>query len=320
MRPVAAVEFPAEVEATYRKARRLEWVTVAYVASAAAFLYATMGTSQAMRTSFFEDVVSVVPAVAFLVGTSIARRAPGPDYPYGTHRATSIAHLTASLALCGMGLFLLAEAAVKALSNEKTTIGGFSLFGTVVWGGWPMLAAILYSAVPSVLLGRAKLRLAPTMHDKVLFADAKMMKADWMAESATAVGVVGAGFGLWWLDPLAAALVSADILKDGASNLKTAVLDLVDRRPKKTDESGRECLPERVRDLLRGMDWVANAEVRMREEGHVFLGEAFVVPRPGTGDLVRRLGRAAEAAKALDWRVHELTIMPVERLPDVAPR
>jgi divalent metal cation (Fe/Co/Zn/Cd) transporter len=291
MRPVAAVEFPAEVEEAYRKARRLEWITVAYVASAAALLYATMGTSQAMRTSFFEDVVSVVPAVAFLIGTSVARRAPGPDFPYGTHRATSIAFLTASLALCGMGTFLLAEAATKVLSNEKTTIGGFSLFGTVVWGGWPMLAAVAYSAVPSVLLGRAKLRLAPKMHDKVLFADAEMMKADWMAEGATAVGVVGAGFGLWWLDPLAAALVSADILKDGASNLKTAVLDLVERRPEKTGEAGPEPLPDRVRDLLRGMEWVADAAVRMREEGHVFMGEAFVVPRPGTGDLARRLGR-----------------------------
>ena len=45
---------------------------MAYVASAAAFLYATMGTSQAMRTSFFEDVVSVVPSLAFLVGTAVA--------------------------------------------------------------------------------------------------------------------------------------------------------------------------------------------------------------------------------------------------------
>jgi divalent metal cation (Fe/Co/Zn/Cd) transporter len=320
MRTVAAVEFPAEVERSYREARRLEWVTVAYVASAAAFLYLTMGTSQAMRTSFFEDVVSVVPAAAFLVGTSIARRAPGPDYPYGTHRATSIAYLTAALALCAMGVFLLAEAAVKVLSNEKTTIGGFSLFGTVVWGGWPMLAAVTYSAIPSVLLGRAKLRLAPELHDKVLFADAKMMKADWMAESGTAVGVIGTGFGLWWLDPLAAALVSADILHDGMSNLKTAVLDLVDRRPRKTDGSGWERLPDEVRDLLRGLPWVAEAEVRMREEGHVFLGEAFVVPRPGAGDLVRKLAEAAEAAKALDWRVHELTIMPVERLPEDASR
>jgi divalent metal cation (Fe/Co/Zn/Cd) transporter len=315
MRLVADVEFPTEVERSYRRARRLAWVTVAYISSAALALYLTMGSSQAMRSSFFEDVVSIVPALAFLVGTAIARRTPNPDFPYGMHRATSIAYLTASLALCGMGLFLLIEAAVKVLSSEKTTIGGYDLFGTVVWAGWPMLAAIAYSAVPSALLGRAKLKLAPKIHDKVLFADAQMMKADWMAESATAVGVVGVGFGMWWLDPLAAALVSADILKDGVTNLKTAVLDLVGRRPEKTDQSGQEDLPDRLRDLLRGLDWVADAQVRLREEGHIFLGEAFVVPRPGTDRLPRRIADAARAASRLDWRMHELAIMPVERLP-----
>jgi divalent metal cation (Fe/Co/Zn/Cd) transporter len=315
MRPVAAVEFPPEVERSYRQARRLAWVTVAYISSAAAALYLTMGSSQAMRSSFFEDVVSIVPALAFLVGTAVARRRPDATVPYGTHRATSIAYLTASLALCGMGVFLLTEAALKVLSSQKTTIGGYDLFGHVVWAGWPMLAAIAYSAVPSVLLGRAKLKLAPKIHDKVLFADAQMMKADWMAESATAVGVLGVGFGLWWLDPLAAALVSADILKDGASNLKTAVLDLVGRRPEKTDQSGPEDLPDRLRDLLVGLDWVADAQVRLREEGHIFLGEAFVVPHPGTTRLTRRIAEAAEAASRLDWRMHELAIMPVERLP-----
>ena len=217
------------------------------------------------------------------------------------------------------GLFLLADAAAKVVSGERPTIGGFGLFGAVVWAGWPMLAAVAYSAVPSALLGRAKARLAPRLHDKVLQADAEMMKADWMAGAATAVGVVGTGFGLWWLDPLAAALVSADILHDGASNLKTAVLDLANRRPRKTDGSAWESLPDEAHGLLCGLDWVADAAVRMREEGHVFMGGAFVVPRPGTGDLVGKLVRATEAAKALDWRMHELTIMPVERLPETAP-
>ena len=318
MRPIGAVEFPEEVGRTYRKARRLEWVTVAYISSAATVLYLTMGTSQAMRTSFFEDVVSIVPAIAFLVGTAVARRAPNTDYPYGTHRATSIAYLTASLALCAMGLFLLAEATVTVFSSEKTTIGGVSLFGTVIWGGWLMLAAVAYSAIPSFVLGRMKLRLAPRIHDKVLFADAQMMKADWMAESATAIGVLGVGLGYWWVDPLAAALVSADILKDGVTNLKTAVLDLVDRRPEKTDQSGVERLPERVCEMLQGLDWVRDAEVRLREEGHIFMGEAFVVPRYGTEDLTERIREAAEAARALDWRMHELAIMPVEDLPRIA--
>jgi len=175
------VEFPPEIEACYRKARRLEWFTLAYISSAAVFLYVTMGSSQAMRTSFFEDVISLVPAIAFLIGTAVARRNADPNFPYGRHRATSIAHLTAALALCMMGGFLLFEAVMSYMTGERATIGGFDLFGNMVWGGWPMLAALVYTGVPSVILGRMKLKLAPKMHDKVLFADAQMMKADWMA-------------------------------------------------------------------------------------------------------------------------------------------
>jgi divalent metal cation (Fe/Co/Zn/Cd) transporter len=127
--------------------------------------------------------------------------------------------------------------------------------------------------------------------------------------------VLGIGLGYWWLDPLAAALVSLDILKDGIANIRSAVTDLADRRPEKVDRSGWERLPEEIRDRLRAMDWIADAQVRMRDEGHVFLGEAFVVPRPRTEGLVEKLVQAAEEAKALDWRVHELVIMPVDSLP-----
>ena len=309
------VEFPPEIEACYRKARRLEWFTLAYISSAAFFLYITMGSSQAMRTSFFEDVISLTPAIAFLIGTAIARRGAHPDFPYGRHRATSIAHLTAALALCMMGGFLLFEAVMSYSTGERATIGGFNLFGNMIWGGWPMLAALVYTGVPSVILGRMKLKLAPKMHDKVLYADAQMMKADWMAESATAVGVIGTGFGLWWLDPLAAAIVSADILKDGLGTLKTAVSDLSDRRPEKADKSGFEEVPEKIAAQLRDLAWVEDALVRMRDEGHVLIGEAFVVPKAATPQLVEKLERAGENAKALDWRVQELVLVPVTKLP-----
>jgi divalent metal cation (Fe/Co/Zn/Cd) transporter len=315
VRPLAAVEFPPEVEETYRRARRLEWITLAYLASTATLLFLTMGTSQAMRTSFFEDLVSLVPAAAFLIGTAIARRIPSSTYPYGLHRATSIAHLVAAVALCAVGLSLLVDAGLKVAAGEKPTIGGVSLFGAVVWAGWPMLAALVYASLPSYILGRMKLKLAPQLHDKVLHADAKMMKADWMAATASAVGVIGTGFGFWWLDPLAAALVSLDILKDGVENLGTAVADLIDRRPRKSDGSDWEHLPSEIRGLLLKMDWVEAAEVRLREAGHVFVGDALVVPRPGTEDLVAKLGQAAEEAKALDWRVHDVAMVPVERLP-----
>jgi divalent metal cation (Fe/Co/Zn/Cd) transporter len=213
-----------------------------------------------------------------------------------------------------MGAFLLIEAGVKVVEGTRTTIGGMTLFGETIWAGWPMLAVLVYTSVPSFILGRIKLKIAPQLHDKVLFADAKMMKADWMAELATACGVIGVGLGFWWADPLAAILVSVNILHDGMTNIGRAVADLIDERPKKTDGSDFESLPEEVARYLRRLDWVEDAEVRMREDGHVFFGEAFVVPRT-TDNLVRNIERAVEDAKGIDWRLHELVIMPVARLP-----
>jgi divalent metal cation (Fe/Co/Zn/Cd) transporter len=314
MIPAAGFEFPPEQKQLLQRARRLEWWSLAYTASAALALFLTMGTSQAMRTSFFEDVVSLVPAIAFLIASKIAVRAPDLKYPYGRHSAVSIGYLTAALALVTMGGFLLTEAVIKFTSGERTTIGGMTLFGETIWAGWPMLVALVYTGVPSFIFGRIKLKIAPHLHDKILFADAKMMKADWMAELATACGVIGVGLGLWWADPLAALLVSLDILHDGVTNVGRAVTDLIKERPKKTDGSDFEPLPEVVAAYLRGLDWVEDAEVRMREDGHVFFGEAFVVPR-NTENLVANVEQAVEDAKSLNWRLHELVIMPAARLP-----
>lgn len=319
MIPVESREFPDEQERAFGKARRLEWITVAYIASAAVFLYLVKGSSQAMRTSWLEDMVSLVPPIAFLVCSRLAVRPPSEKYPYGTHSAVSIGYLTSSLALLGMGLFLLIEASVKLATAERTTIGGFTLFGETIWAGWPMLAALAYTGIPSFFLGRIKLRLAPVFHDKILYADAEMNRADWMAETAAAVGVIGTGFGLWWMDAVAAGLVSLDIIRDGWRNLSAAVTDLADETPKKTvDRSQLEPLPgELARHLEQTLDWVEKAEVRMREEGHVFFGEVFIIPRSPaslSGDeLVKNISALRKSAKAFNWRIHDLTIMPVDR-------
>jgi divalent metal cation (Fe/Co/Zn/Cd) transporter len=316
MRPVDAFDLPPEKEHDLKKARRLEMWTLIYIASSTTFLGLTMGTSQAMRTSFFEDALSAVPAVAFLVCTRIARRKPDKDFPYGYRGVVSIGYLTASLALVGMGAFLLIDATTTLIALERTTIGGMTLFDHTIWAGWPMLAAVAYTAIPSVFLGRAKLKLAPKIHDKVLYADARMMKADWMAETATASGVLGVGLGLWWLDPVAAAVVAADILKDGMVNVYVAVRDLMEHRPMKTDRSGPEPLSDELRACIEGLDWVASATVRMREVGHVFFGDVFVTPRGSPEDLPAKIRRAVEDAKSINWRLHDVTITVLDRQPE----
>lgn len=172
MRPTAHFELPPDKERVLRTARTLEWWTIVYLLAAATLVGVTMVGSQAMRTGFFEDLISIVPAAMFLVCTRIARRMPTPTFPYGFHGAVSIGYLTAALALFLMGAFLLYEALSTMIAVERTTIGGVTIAGYTVWAGWPILAAILATVGPSIVLGHRKLELAPQVHDKILYADA----------------------------------------------------------------------------------------------------------------------------------------------------
>ena len=118
------------------------------------------------------------------------------------------------------------------------------------------------------------------------------------------------------MNPLAAALVSLAILKDGATNLWVAVADLIQRRPMRTDRSAYEPLPDELKRRMEALDWVDKAEVRLRESGHVFFGEVFVVPRT-MEQLPERIRQATEDARRLNWRLHDLTITAVDRLDGV---
>jgi cation diffusion facilitator family transporter len=319
MKASPALEFPPEQERAFRKARRLEWVTIAYLSSVGVIMYLVLGSSQAMKTAWIEDLLSLIPPIVFLVASRIAVRPPDEKFPYGYHRAVSIAFLCAALALFVMGGWLLVDAVIKLIKAEHPTIGGVNVFGHTIWLGWLMLPALIWSGVPAVLLGLAKLPLARKLHDKVLHADAQMNKADWLTATAAFVGVTGIAWGYWWADAVAAAVISLDILYDGFTNLRQVVCDLMDEVPKTVDRSEPSHVPKRVEERLRQFPWIEDVRVRMREEGHVYFGEAFVVVR-ATEDLPAKLYEATRACTDLDWRVHDLVLVPVPGLePNDAP-
>lgn len=54
-------ELPPELRERLRKARRLEWLTIAYLVSAVGLLALVLGSSQAMKTAWFEDLLSLPP-------------------------------------------------------------------------------------------------------------------------------------------------------------------------------------------------------------------------------------------------------------------
>ena len=314
-----SAELPPELQQTLSKARRLEWLTIAYLTSAVILLALVLGSSQAMKTAWIEDLLSLIPPIAFLLAMRFNSRAPTARFPYGFHRIVSIAHLCSALALFVMGTYLLVESIIKLITAEYPTINSVELFGQTIWLGWLMLPALAWSGLPAVFLGRAKITLAEELHNKVLYADAKMNKADWLTASAAMVGVVGIGFGLWWLDAVAAALISLDITKDGVSNLRRAVVDLMDQTPTTIDEDDADPLRERLAEMLQNLDWVEDVDLRLREEGQVYFGEAVVVSSDET-NIPEKVENAIKRARNLDWRIYDLALTPVRELPGTVER
>jgi cation diffusion facilitator family transporter len=308
-------ELPPELKQTLRRARRLEWLTIAYLVSAVVLLALVLGSSQAMKTAWIEDLLSLIPPIAFLLAMRFNTHYPTRRFPYGFHRTVSIAHLCSALALFVMGTYLLVESIIKLVTAEYPTINSVEIFGQTVWLGWLMLPALAWSGLPAVFLGRAKIPLAEDLHNKVLYADAKMNKADWLTAGAAMVGVVGIGFGLWWLDAVAAALISLDITKDGVSNLRRAVVDLMDQAPTTVDHDETDPLRGKLAAMLQDLEWVEEVDLRLREEGQVYFGEALVVPSDET-NITEKIEAALKQARDLDWRIHDLALTPVLELPE----
>ncbi|MEU4745394.1 cation diffusion facilitator family transporter [Actinosynnema sp. NPDC023658] len=320
MRVYDRFELPADKAALHRRAVRLAWWTIAFFLAAVGLLAVTLGQSQAMKAAWIEDMLGLVPPAAFLIAARFRNRAPDEQFPYGYHRSVSVAFLAGSVALLGLGAYVVYDSAVRLVAGERPPIGLVEVFGFRFWLGWLMIVVLLATVPPAVMLGHAKLRIARELHDKVLYADAEMNRADWLTAAAAVLGVLGIGFGFWWADAVAAMVIGADIVRDGVRSTRAAVANLMDNRPRVVDGSRPHPLPDQLLAAVLDHDWIADAWLRIREEGHVFAGELLVVPVAHTDGLVQRLEELQRWARDFDWRVHDLVVAPVARIDTGADR
>ena len=304
---------PDEQQKALKKAKRLQIISLVYLVTAVSVVAAVMGSSQAMKAAWIEDCLSFLPPIAFLLALRKVRQPPDQEHPYGYHRAVGAAHLAASMALLALGGFLVVESVLTLVRQEHPTIGTVELFGHTVWLGWIMMGALVYTGFPNVILGRMKLKLAEQLHDKVLYADADMNKADWSTAAGAIAGVLGIGLGLWWADSVVATLIAASIVKDGWSNISNALAGLLDRQARTYDDEKDHPAIDQVRRFFDGLPWVDDVQVRMRDEGHVFHTEVFVVPHGEPGLAV--VEQARDRARELDWKLDDLQVVLVSDLP-----
>ncbi|WP_432770704.1 MAG: cation diffusion facilitator family transporter [Sphingopyxis sp.] len=293
---------PAAIAADVRHAERLEWWTLGWMTSVVVVMGLVMGASQAMKAAVIEDVMSLIPAIVFLLAVRWERREPNRRFPFGYRRANSLAFLVAATALLSVGGFLAYESATTLLRQEHPSIGGITLFGHTVWLGWLMIAALAYSVVPPVILGHLKHPIAERIDDKVLHTDALMQKADWQTGLAGIAGILGIGLGWWWADATAALFIALSIVRDAVGALDKAVAELLDGTPRALDSNALSDDATRLTAALQAR--FGDVEVRLRETGRYIAAEVDCAP-PATLPTAAELLGDAKA-----WRLASLSFRP----------
>jgi hypothetical protein len=66
--------------------------------------------------------------------------------------------------------------------------------------------------------------------------------------------------------------------------------------------------------LLRGLAWVRDVRLRMREEGPILYGEAFLIAC-NTEDMLPRRWQPT-AVQGFHWRIKDFLLAVVDELPD----
>jgi cation diffusion facilitator family transporter len=305
--------FPADRWEERKKAGKLAWISIAVLTSTAILMYITLGQSEAMKTAWVEDLLGIVPPVVLLVALKVETREPNRRFPFGYFRILSVAFLITAAVLALAGAWLLFDSVMTLVKGERPPIGTVTLFGRTIWLGWAMIAALSYCVIAGVLLGMRKRPVAEKLHDKALDADADMNRAGWMSEGAAIVGILLVGYGKWWGDAVAAGFISINIIRDGIRNLREVLADLMDETPTELGGVEPEALPQKLARAAEERDWVDQASVRLREQGHVLNGEVFVVPR-GATVAVADIEDLSRSLAEKDWRIYNLTVMPVSGL------
>jgi divalent metal cation (Fe/Co/Zn/Cd) transporter len=269
---------PREIRSDIAAAERLEWWNIGWTISVIVAIGFAMGGSQAMRTAWIEDMLGLVPPIAFLIAVRFEVRPADARFPYGYDRVNGLGFMVAAVALAAVGLFLLKDAATSLLMKEHVTIGTVRLLGRDVWLGWFMLAAQAYAMIPPLIIGHKELPLARRLRDKLLHTDALMNKANWQTGAAGFLGVAGLGFGFWWADSLAALLISASVIWDGWKALQVATSELADGVP---NELGHRKMSEEAAAVARALRReFPKARVLMRETGRYIRAEVIGAAPP----------------------------------------
>ena len=227
-----------------RRGEKGAWLSlVVYIVFAAAKIgFGLAAGSKALMADGMNNLSDIIVSVAVLIGIRIARKPPDDDPPYGHLRAETIAALVASVLMMGVAVDVL-RGAVASLFGGEVQAPDWRAVWIALIGATGMYGVYVYNR-----------NLAAKTNNAALMAAAMDNRADAFVSVGAAAGVLGAQWGLPWLDPLAAIAVSVLIGKtawDIFSRSAHALTDGFDDRQleRLRDSAGKAPGVRKIKDI-----------------------------------------------------------------------
>jgi len=147
----------------------------------------------------FSDIIS---SAAILIGIKIAQKPRDHNHPYGHSRAENISSLIAAFIMMSIGLDVVGKGGLSLFHGEREATPQ----PIAAWVG-------VFSAAVMLGVYWFNKRLSERVNSQALAAAAKDHLSDALVSIGTVVGIGGAQWQVWWLDPLVAFLIGIIICK-----------------------------------------------------------------------------------------------------------
>ncbi|MEC1520738.1 cation diffusion facilitator family transporter [Neobacillus niacini] len=190
---------------------------IAYIClSSLKILVGVAADSEALKADGFNNATDIVASIAVLIGLKLSQRPPDDNHPYGHWKAETVASMAASFIMMGVGI----QVTIQAISSVFNRIEESpDLFAA--WTG-------LFCALVMYFVYRYNKKLAREINSQSVMAAAKDNLSDAWVSVGAFVGIIGAQFGLPWLDPIAAIIVGLIICKTAWDIFRDASHHLTD--------------------------------------------------------------------------------------------
>jgi cation diffusion facilitator family transporter len=249
--------------------------------------------SVALLADALESVVNVAAAMAALLALRLSALPPDANHPYGHTKAEYFS------AVLEGALILLAALAIL---HETWTAMALARMPD------PSVPGLLVSAVATAInatWAATLFRRGRALRSPALLADARHLVTDVVTSVGVLVGVTAAVLsGLWWLDPLLAALTAVNILFSGWRLMRESVGGLMDEAvPPDLLERIRRAVSQHAEGAIEAHD------LRTRHAGRLtFIDFHLVVPGELSVHMAHEICDRIEAALKAEIEGATITI------------